>query len=88
MNTTGSKEFATLLNELNCPIELIGNPSYKKYIQSGNGIFRKCVQKGGGTKKSKKKSRMPRKSVNTKKSVNRTKSNKKCIKPRFKWCKY
>ena len=93
MNTTGSKEFATLLNELNCPIELIGNPSYKKYMQSGNGIFRKSAQKGGGTKKSKKKPRMSgksvnkKKSVNGKKSVNWEKSNKKCIKPRFDWCK-
>jgi len=82
MNTTGSKEFAKLLNELNCPIELIGNPSYKKYMQSGNGIFRKSVQKGRGIKKSKKKART---SGN---SANRKKSNKKCIKPRFKWCKY
>ena len=94
MKTTGSKEFATLLNELNCPIELIGNPSYKKYMQSGNGIFRKSAQKGGGTKKSKKKPCMPgiyvykKKSVNKMKSVNRTKLNEKCIKPRFKWCKY
>ena len=55
MNTTGSKEFATLLNELNCPMELIGNPIYKKYMQSGNGIFRKSVQKGRGIKKSRKK---------------------------------
>ena len=88
MNTTGSKEFATLLNELNCPIELIGNPSYKRYMQSGNGILRKSAQKGRGIKKSKKKPSTSGKSVNRKKSVNKKKSNKKCIKPRFKWCKY
>ena len=86
MKTTESKGFAMLLNELNCPIELIGNPSYKKYMQSDNGIFRKSAQKGRGTKKSKKKPCMPGKSVNEKKSSNRT--NSKCIKPRFKWCKY
>ena len=55
MNTTGSKEIATLLNELNCPIELIGNPSYKKYLQSGNSIFRKSIQKGRGIKNPRKK---------------------------------
>ena len=55
MNSTGSKEFATLLNELNCPIELIGNPSYKKYMQSGNGICRKSVQKAEELKNPRKK---------------------------------
>ena len=78
MNTTGRKEFVALLNELNCPIEWIGNPSYTKYMQSGNGIFRKSVQKGRGFEKSKKKGHTPGK------SVNRKKTNKKCIKPRFK----
>ena len=68
MNTIGSKDFATLLNELNCPMELIGNPSYKKYMQSGNFIFRKSVQKGRGFKKSKKRPRLSGKSVNRKKS--------------------
>ena len=87
MNTAGSEEFAALLNELNCPIELIGNPSYKKYMQSGNGILRKSAQKGRGIEKSKKKPSTSGKSVNRNKSVNRKNSNKKCIKPRFKWCK-
>ena len=82
MNTTGSKDFATLLNELICPMELIGNPSYKKYMQSGNGIFRKSVQKHSGIKKSKEKPCI------SGKFVNRKKSDKKCMKPRYKWCKY
>ena len=50
MNTTGSKDFATLLNELNCPMELIGNPSYKKYMKSGNGILGKVFRRVEGLK--------------------------------------
>ena len=93
MNTTGSKEFATLLNELNCPIELIGNPSYRKYMQSGHGITvnrsKKRSQRGRGVGIEPKKSnkRKLRKSAQSE-TNSRKKSNKKNIQPRFKWCKY
>ena len=88
MNTKGSTELATILNELNYPSELIGNPSYRKYMQSGHGILvnrgRKLKQSGRGIGKSNK-----RKTDETKQSKNSEKKSKgKSLKPRFKWCKF
>ena len=95
MNSTGSKEFATLLNELNCPTELIGNPSYKKYMQSGNGIKR--FQSGKGIGKLKRKVCKSGKRIGKSKNkviqsdkqksvrqVRKTGQSVKCKKPRFK----
>lgn len=50
MNANGSREFASILGELNCPKELIVNPTYKKYIQTEekNRVIRRQIGSRNG----------------------------------------